>query len=372
MKNITVIGIGRLGLGFALLLEKSGFNVMGIDVNPNYLNQLENKTFDSAEPGYNELLQNCKNFQTSTSLETGLEFSNLIFILVPTPNGGGNRFYDHSILSSLLTNINKLAPKNKHLVIGCTVMPKYCDEVALHLLENCENCSLSYNPEFIAQGDIVRGFENPDIILVGTNSREEIPAIMKNIYSKMAINNPKYCFLTLREAEITKIAINGYITTKISYANMISDFCDILGANTTQVLDAIGSDSRIGTKYFKAGYSFGGPCFPRDTKALSQCVEEANLPTDLLKATTQYNDFHIDFQAEQLLEYAQLQGANKITIERVCYKEDSKIPIIEESAKLKIAHKLSKYINIEIKDTKELIQEVKKEYGNLFQYTVCE
>lgn len=370
MINITVVGIGRLGLGFALLLEKSGFNVLGVDVNQDYLNKLENKTFKSAEPGYNEMIENSKHFHTTTSLKEGLEFSNLIFILVQTPNGGNNRFYDHSILSTLLSNINRLQPKDKHIVIGCTVMPDYCDEVALTLLENCKNCSLSYNPEFIAQGDIVNGFENPDMILVGTDAREEIKPIMKMIYSNMAKNTPKYCFLTLREAEITKIGINGYITTKLSYANMISDFCDKMGASKDDVLDAIGSDSRIGTKYFKAGYSFGGPCFPRDTKALAQCIEKEDLPSDLLRATTKYNEFHVEFQATQLLYMAKLQGRDKITVEGVCYKEGSQIPIIEESAKLKIAHRLAKDICVEIKDTEELIQEVKKEYGNRFEYVV--
>ena len=366
--DITVIGIGRLGLGFALLLAKSGYNVMGVDINQSYLDKINDKTFTSNEPQYNELIQET-NLKTTTSLKEGINHASIIFILVQTPNGGSTRYYDHSILSSLLTNINQEKPKNKHFIIGCTVMPKYCDEVAWPLLSDCENCTLSYNPEFIAQGDIVRGFENPDIILIGTNApMDEIEPIMTNIYSKMAKNKPKYCFMKLREAEVTKIGINGYITTKISYANMISDYCDLIGANKNVVLDAVGGDSRIGNKYFRAGYSYGGPCFPRDTKALARCLEEEGLPTELLNATTEYNEFHVEFQAEQLLELAQLQGSDQITIEGICYKEGSKIPIIEESAKLKIAKMLSKNIRVKIKDTPELIQEVRKEYGNMFEY----
>ena len=80
--------------------------------------------------------------------------------------------------------------------------------------------------------------------------------------------------MTPLEAEIVKITINGFITTKLSYANMISDLCDTMGANKYKVLNSIGGDSRIGNKYFRPGYSFGGPCFPRDTKALALLLEQ--------------------------------------------------------------------------------------------------
>ena len=168
MEKITVIGIGKLGLGFALLLENAGYDVLGVDIFPNYVNSLNNKMYKTLEPEYEELLVNSRNFKASMSLQEGLEFSDLIFILVQTPNGGNDKFYDHSILSNLLENINKFKPKNKNIVIGCTVMPKYIDEIGKLLISDCENCYLSYNPEFVAQGEIIRGFRYPDIILVGT------------------------------------------------------------------------------------------------------------------------------------------------------------------------------------------------------------
>lgn len=368
--NITVVGIGRLGLGFALLLEREGYNVLGVDTNGDYLEKINNKDLQSEEPQYNELLKESKNLQTTTSLTKGLEHADTIFILVPTPNGGNNRHYDHSILSNVLVKINEQKPKNKNIIIGCTVMPKYCDEVAIHLLEDCDGCSLSYNPEFIAQGDIVRGFEHPDIILVGTNDKERVEHLMLEIYGKMAKNAPKYCIMKLLEAEITKIGINGYITTKLSYANMISDYCDTTGADKHTVLEALGSDSRIGTKYFRAGYSYGGPCFPRDTVALEKCLDLENIPSDLLKSVKKYNEYHVEYQAEQWMSLARKEGLGKIWIEGVCYKEGSKIPIIEESAKLKIAKQIVKHYPVGIRDTEKLIEEVKKEYGKIFDYEI--
>ena len=179
---ITVIGIGKLGLGFALLLAKHGFVVLGVDANAAYVEKLNSKTFVSHEPQYNELLQNTNRFTATTSLDHGLAFSNIIFIIVQTPNGGGERFYDHTILSNLLISINEKKPSHKNFIIGCTVMPKYIDEIGSELLRDCPDCYLSYNPEFVAQGDIVRGFENPDIILVGSKNPDLKP-ILENIYS---------------------------------------------------------------------------------------------------------------------------------------------------------------------------------------------
>tara|TARA_B110001454_G_C12711196_1_gene430789 strand:- start:787 stop:1899 length:1113 start_codon:yes stop_codon:yes gene_type:complete len=366
--NITVLGIGRLGLGLALLIEKVGYNVCGVDIFPEYVKCLNDKTYKTKEPEYENLLKNSKNFHATTNLEEGLNFSDIVFIIVQTPNSGGERFYDHTILSNLLMKINKYKVKNKDIIIGCTVMPKYIDEVGKQLLEDCENTTLNYNPEFIAQGEIIKGFLNPDMILIGSE-KEELCEKLKKIYSTFTLSNPKYCVLSPLEAEIVKITVNGFITTKLSFANMISDVCDTCGADKYKVLNSVGSDSRIGNKYFRPGYSFGGPCFPRDTRALKQFVDKMKINSDLLISTTTYNEEHVKFQTEQILK--KNLDREKFTFTDICYKENSKIPIIEESAKLKIAANIARMgKNVTIKDEVQLINEVKKEYGNLFKYEV--
>ena len=367
MKNITVIGVGRLGLCLALLIEKAGYNVLGIDIFPEYIKALNSKQYKTNEPELEDLLKKSKNFKATTDLQEGLNHSDIIFIVVQTPNSGGHKFYDHSILSNLLEKINKFKPINKHIIVGCTIMPKYIDEIGKLLIKDCNDCSLSYNPEFIAQGEIIKGFRYPDIILIGTDS-EDVGEQLKEIYNKFIVSDPKYCIMKPLDAEIVKISINGFITTKLSYANMISDMCDTVGADKYTVLNAIGEDSRIGNKYFRPGYSFGGPCFPRDTKALKQLVDNAGINSDLLTATTKYNEEHVKFQVKKLLED---DTKEEYIIENVCYKEDSKIPIIEESAKLKIAFELVKHgKKVVIKDEEHLINEVKKEYGCLFEYII--
>jgi UDP-glucose 6-dehydrogenase len=166
--------------------------------------------------------------------------------------------------------------------------------------------------------------------------------------------------------------------------------CDQVGANKQTVLTAIGSDTRIGRKYFNPGLSFGGPCFPRDTRALKQLMDQHTIQSDILQATTKYNNEHNQKFAENLVsKNTTLKQKTMKTLEcsehyddntndtffkftKVCYKPDSTIPIIEESAKLKIAEILvNKYgKKVTIEDIEPLIQEVKKEYGSLFSYVV--
>ncbi len=371
MEKLTFVGIGRLGLCSSLVFEKAGFDVLGVDIFENYVKALNNKQYTSHEPYVVDYLKNAKNFRATTNLKEGLEFSDNIFIVVQTPNGGGLNFYDHSILSNLLVKINNLKVQNKNLIVCCTTMPEYLKNVGRHLIRDCKNTTINYNPEFICQGNIIKDFENPDMILIGQET-EQSGAKIQSLYEKLFINNqrkPRYCRLSNTEAELVKISINGFITTKLSYANMISDLCDELNGDKKKVLRAIGSDSRIGNKYFNPGYSFGGPCFPRDTSALQIVLEKRGISSVLIKGTKAYNDAHIKYQANQIYKECQYKMISNYVIEDICYKENSVIPIIEESAKLKIGMALLKMgLKVTIKDVPHMIIEVRKEYGCLFEY----
>lgn len=370
--NLTIIGIGRLGLCQALCFEKSGYNVLGIDVNQDYINSINNKTYKSFEPNLINYLNKSTNLRASTNLEEGLNFSDIIFITVPTPDGGKDKSYDHSILGKLLTTINKYKPTNKHFIICCTTMPTYIDKIGKYLLSDCSNCTLNYNPEFIAQGNIIYGMENPDIVLIGCEN-ENIGNIIKNIYKNVVLNEPRYCLMTPLEAEITKISINGFITMKITYANMIGDLCSNLNCNKNTVLNSIGGDTRIGNKYFKAGLSYGGPCFPRDTLALNMVLENNSIKTNIINSVDKYNDQHIIEEADKIYQQHIINNNLTIKFTNICYKENSNVPIIEYSPKLRMAEYLyKKYnnINIVIEDEQHMIDLVKIEYGNIFTYQI--
>lgn len=365
--SITVIGIGRLGICTALCFEKAGYQVLGIDINTQHVNTINARAFHSTEPLVDQLLTESTHFKASTSLDEGLQFSDIIYIMVDTPSTPSKEAYDHSKLSRVLAEINKRKVKNKHIIIGCTVFPGYIRTTGKFLLKDCENTSLSYNPEFIAQGNIIAGFLNPDIVLIGEGSTDA-GDILEELYRTVCHNNPKICRMSPDSAEIAKIAINCFITTKIAYANMIGDIADKTpGANKFEILQAVGGDSRIGSLYLKPGYGFGGPCFPRDNRALGSYASEVGIEPFIPEATDHSNKMHARYMIQQLLD----ENLDEYTFESVTYKDNCAVPIIEESQKLVVASALAKRgKRVIIVDTPLVIAEVQQAFGNIFEYQI--
>jgi len=203
-KNITIFGVGKLGLCFALNLEKAGFNVLGVDVSENYVNLLNSKSLKSSEQGVSELLQASKNFRACTDTSEGLNHSDMLFVLVATPSLSNGK-YDHSQIMSVVNSIKAHGKQKdrKDLIIGCTVTPGFCDELQAEL--NDYGYTVCYNPEFIAQGTIIRDQLSPDLVLIGSNSEESFKKI-KGIYEAMVINQPNYSLMSPLSAEICKLA----------------------------------------------------------------------------------------------------------------------------------------------------------------------
>ena len=365
--SITVIGIGRLGLCTALCFEKAGYEVLGIDLNPAYIASINNKTFRSHEPQVNNLLCSSTRFRASDLLDEGLKFSDIYYIMVDTPSTPHKAAYDHKNVNRVLSEINKRKVPNKHIVIGCTIFPGYIRTTGRDLIKDCINTTLSYNPEFIAQGNIIYGLQHPDIVLIGEGSQEAGDAI-EELYHKVCLNNPRICRMSPDSAEITKIAVNCFITTKIAYANMVGDIADKTpGANKRAVLDAIGGDNRIGPLCLKPGYGFGGPCFPRDNRALGSYAQEVGVEPLIPQATDASNVFHAQFMTSQFLD----KDHETYFFKEVTYKDGCKVPIIEESQKLVVAAALAiAGKRVVIIDTEPVIQEVKKSFGDIFEYQI--
>lgn len=364
MEKITVIGIGRLGICTALCFESKGYDVTGVDVNSDYITSLNEKTFTSPEPRVNSYLRQSKNFKATTNLKEGLDHSDIIFIIVPTPTLKNSKSYDHSILINLLIDINNFRVENKLLVITSTVMPGFTTKIAKFAIRDCKNTSLSYNPEFIAQGTIMSDFINSPLVLIGEEDKNS-GDILSKIYEKVS-PDARVCRMSIESAEITKIGLNCFVTTKIAFANFIGDVADKTeGANKDDILFAIGSDPRIGTKCLKAGFGYGGPCFPRDNRALEHYANSKGITPFIPVATDQSNRFHTQVQYE---EFDKQTGT--IVFENVGYKDNCVVPIIEESQKLIIANRLADNHKVVLVDHDVILDEIKKkeEYKNKFTY----
>ena len=181
MKNITVIGVGKLGLCFALQLEKAGYNVIGVDLDEKFINNLNKKKIHSNEPLVSEFLKESKNFFATTDIECGLQHSNIIFLFVATPSLSNGKYNHYQVdrVAKQLINSKNIGNTQKHLIIGCTTMPGYSDNLQKNL--SSYGYSISYNPEFIAQGSIMNDLSQPDIVLIGEANTSIGNVIKKNI-----------------------------------------------------------------------------------------------------------------------------------------------------------------------------------------------
>lgn len=291
-KKIGVIGVGRLGLSFALLCEKNGYTVYGSDNNVEYLNNLRNKTLKTSEPFIEDLLLSSSNFKVYDNNLSIISESDIIFTFVPTPSNADGS-YDVSNIDSVVNEIIESKLLEKTFIIGSTVNPGYCEEISKKLKPL--GIDVIYNPEFIRQGNIVEDLINAEFILFGCGTDCDTTNL-QNVYNSF-VRIPVYKTMSYTAAEITKISINCFLTTKISFANMIGQICinSNLQNEIDTVLDTIGSDGRIGNKFLKYGFGFGGPCLPRDNRALGKYAEKIGIDVNLPLSVDEFNDKHLDF-----------------------------------------------------------------------------
>lgn len=278
-------------------LASKGFKVIGVDVDPYKVDCINKGLAPVKEDALQSLISQNKDYICATqSIEDAVSKTNITFVIVATPSGSDGKFSLEYMLPAC-EEIGKAIQKKKSfhvVVVTSTVMPGDCDSKILDVLEKTsglksgEGFGLCYNPEFIALGSVVRDFLNPDFILLGTNDPLS-ECRVRQIYERVCPNAPIKSMSRLN-AEITKLSLNSYITTKISFANMIARLCELIpGADVDVITDAIGTDSRVGKKYLKGGISYGGPCFPRDNRALAVLAEELGSYSEIPKIVDSFN-----------------------------------------------------------------------------------
>jgi UDPglucose 6-dehydrogenase len=193
---------------------------------------------------------------------------------------------------------------------------------------------LCYSPEFIALGSVIRDFLNPDMLLIG-ESDKRAGDFLQSLYAQVCENKPALARMSFVNAEITKLAVNTYVTTKISYANMLARICEQLpGANVDVITAALGLDTRIGPKYLKGAVSYGGPCFPRDNLALAQLAQQLGVPPDLAQTVDRFNRAQISW----LADLVQSRTGGVAGILGLTYKAGT--DVVEEAAGFLLAKEL--------------------------------
>jgi len=343
--KISVIGLGKLGSPLAAVFASKGFSVVGTDLNPTLVDTLNRGAAPVDEPRLQELIDaNRERLRATHDAVTAVAESDVTFIIVPTPSDDAGRFQNTFILSALgPVGAGLRRKKGYHVVvITSTVMPGSTGGDIRAALEVAsgrrvgDQLGLCYNPEFIALGSVVRDMLTPDVILIG-ESDAKAGDTLERIYQQSCDNKPAVRRMNFVNAELTKISVNTFVTTKISYANMLADICDrIPGADVDVVTGAVGADSRIGNKYLRGAVGYGGPCFPRDNVAFASLARSIGARAELAEATDVVNRY----QVERVLGaiQAHVRPSGPVGILGLSYKPDT--GVVEQSQGVALAARL--------------------------------
>lgn len=345
VEAISVIGLGRLGAPFAAALAYKGYHVIGVDVDPNKVRLISQGIAPVYEPGLRELLSSNRGRLSATDdYEIAIRNSDATFIVVPTPSDEDGGFSLRHVLPACEAIGRALRQKSDfHLVVlASTVLPGATEMEIKPTLERYsgKRCGvkfgLCYSPEFVALGSVIRDFLNPDFVLIG-ESDPHSGEILAALYKKVCENDPPIARMNFVNAELTKIALNSFVTTKITFANMLARICERLpGANVDVVTAALGLDGRIGQKYLKGAIGYGGSCFPRDNAAFAYFARQVGASATLAEATDAMNRQQAPELAKAVKSF--LRGHGRVSILGLAYKPNT--DVVEESQGLELARLL--------------------------------
>ena len=271
---MTVIGTGYLGATHAACMAELGHEVLGVDVDETKIEALKNSKVPFYEPGLPEVLErniDAGRLDFTTDYDEAAAFANVHFIGVGTPQQRGSYAADTRYVEAV---IDDLVPKlqGHHVILGKSTVPvgtaAALQERADKLAQDGATVEIAWNPEFLREGYAVKDTIEPDRIVLGHRKNDTTAeAVAREIYAKPLENDTPFIVTDLQTAELVKVSANAFLATKISFINAVSEVCENVGADVTQLADAIGYDDRIGRKFLGAGLGFGGGCLPKDIRA---------------------------------------------------------------------------------------------------------
>ncbi|MDO8405871.1 MULTISPECIES: UDP-glucose/GDP-mannose dehydrogenase family protein [unclassified Pseudomonas] len=295
--NVSVFGIGYVGLVQGAALAEVGHNVLCVDVDADKVQALKDGTLPLYEPGLKSLVHS--NYQSGrlqfgTDLASAVHHGDVLLIAVGTPpdeDGSADLKHVLSVAQTIALNMDR-----HHIIVDKSTVPVGTgDRVRAHIeqvLADTGRGNLTFdvvsNPEFLKEGCAVEDCMRPDRIIIGTDS-QHAEEVMRELYEPFNRNREKIIVMDLRSAELTKYAANSMLATKISFMNEMACLAEKLGADIEMVRHGIGSDPRIGYQFIYPGVGYGGSCFPKDVKALIQAAASVDIDARVLKAVESRN-----------------------------------------------------------------------------------
>ncbi len=300
--KICMIGTGYVGLVSGTCFADIGHQVVCVDKDINKIKKLNLCISPIYEPGLDELLK--KNFLSkrltfTTEINEAIKSSDIIFICVGTPTKKGSLNVDLSYVYKCTKEILKYTKKKKIIVTKSTVPIGTGDSIEKILKKKKKYFTIVSNPEFLREGDAIRDFRFPDRIVIGSNDKKVFNT-MKKLYMPLINKGAKFFTTSRRGAELIKYASNAFLATKITFINELANLCEKSEINIEDIALGMGSDSRIGGRFLRAGPAYGGSCFPKDTKGLVSAANKFKIDLSVVKSVIKSNHKRVELLKQRI------------------------------------------------------------------------
>jgi UDPglucose 6-dehydrogenase len=360
--KICCIGAGYVGGPTMAMIAKKCVDtkVTVVDLNQDRIDAWNSDQLPIYEPGLLDVVKSARgrNLFFTTDIDQTLQDSDIIFISVNTPTkdygAGKGKAADLRFVESCARNIAKVGGGNK-IVVEKSTVPVRTAQMVKEILNEANN-GFTYqvlsNPEFLAEGTAIDDLENPDRVLIGGEQTAEGKGAIEKVASLYAqwIDREKILTTNLWSSELSKLTANAFLAQRISSINAISALCEATGADVDEVANAIGTDSRIGSKFLKSSVGFGGSCFQKDILNLSYLCQHFGLPevAEYWNQVVRMNDYQKDRFVQRMMDAMfNTVSDKKIAILGFAFKKDTNdvrespaiavcTRLLEENACLKI------------------------------------
>jgi UDPglucose 6-dehydrogenase len=293
MTPICVVGGGGyVGLGYAVALAELGHQVVGLDIDAERVDRLNQGESPIYETGLPEMLRRnlaAGRLRFTTDYAEAVPGSDVVFLCTGTPSLSDGEADLRQVRAAAASIGAHLQPGTRTVIVNKSTMPVGTAELVASIIGEHAPAEAEFavvsNPEFLREGRVLHDILHPDRVVLGGEDQAALTTVSA-LYEPLGAPILR---TDHRSAELIKYAANAFLATKISFINDIARLCERLGADVTVVAEGIGADERIGPRFLHAGIGFGGSCFPKDIGALTRMAEGAGLHPGLLRAVMEIN-----------------------------------------------------------------------------------
>ncbi len=380
--KIGVFGTGYVGLVTGVCFAEVGNNVTCVDIDENKIKMLQDSISPIYEPGLNDLLKSniiANRIQFTTNSLNTINSSDILIIAVGTPSsedGSANLNWIFDVAKTIGQNLTE---NNKTIILKSTVPVGTNYEVKKLIQNELQNRNLQLkfniisNPEFLREGNAITDCLKPDRIIIGCEN-EDSTELIHRLYQPFVDDKNQIIIMDLYSSELTKYAANALLATKISFMNELSELCEKVGANISEVKRGIALDHRIGPHFINAGIGYGGSCFPKDVKALIYSANAKHVETPILNAVEKINYHQRSRFIETILK--NLKPKSKVGLWGIAFKpgtddirEAPALDIIE--ALIKNGHKVAAFDPVAAENAKNYFKDldsIDQNYSSQIQF----